>query len=161
MAVNPYTCCCTCLPQFKPTTLAFRVCEGLILQTVLIRMVLQIIEICVYYELGHREHLFFTVSHILNVISMWVAFIMVYVLIDLGRERLEPYKYHILFRFTDFAQTLATIQKIGIDFLVAFEFIKGTQFFSANCAGNCRPSAPVSSSSSFQSTSTVSGVGRC
>lgn len=63
---------------------------------------------------------------------------MVYVLIDLGRERLEPYKYHILFRFTDFAQTLASIQKIGIDVLVAFELIPATTFFPAICAGTCK-----------------------
>lgn len=84
LKVFPFCCCCSCLPSFEPNERNVRRMEWLIFQSPLLRAFLEIINIVVYLELNHREHVWFTISSLVGISSMLVASYGTYIVIPLG-----------------------------------------------------------------------------
>jgi len=117
-------CCFKCLPDANPSKTNLRRLEWMVFQTPIIRTVLEITNLVVFLELNHRRHIWFQISNLAGIISMLVAFYGCYVMVPLGKGRLTPYRFWIIFRFVDLAQGLYTVQKFVLDVAAIFNFFE-------------------------------------
>ncbi|CEF70832.1 Hypothetical protein SRAE_X000016200 [Strongyloides ratti] len=124
LKVFPFCCCCSCLPSFEPNERNVRRMEWLIFQSPLLRAFLEIINIVVYLELNHREHVWFTISSLVGISSMLVASYGTYIVIPLGSERLNECKFNYIFRYIDIIQFVYSIQKFTLEFAGSVDIIK-------------------------------------
>ncbi|CAJ0600894.1 unnamed protein product [Cylicocyclus nassatus] len=132
LAVPPYASYCTCLPEIRPRLRNILNIEACILQTVIVRIVLQILELIAYFELRHRHHVFFTISNLVNIISMYISLYFAYVLIEVAKDRLEPYRFALLFKIQDSIMSLPAHQKLILDLVVALDWIKNVKNLPAS-----------------------------
>ncbi|GMT32926.1 hypothetical protein PFISCL1PPCAC_24223, partial [Pristionchus fissidentatus] len=91
--------------------------EMVVSQTCVIRIVLMIVDICVYREIGTLNNGWFFVSHILSVISTTIALYFSYAISGVNRENSKKFRFQYLFMMVDWSQTLITFQKTGFDIL--------------------------------------------
>ncbi|WKY04409.1 hypothetical protein Q1695_005424 [Nippostrongylus brasiliensis] len=123
LSIKPYACCCTCLPETKATMNNINWIDACILQTVIIRVLLQVCELTAYFELRHKDHVFFTLSNVVNTVSMYTSLYFGYVLVEMAQEALSPYRFGLLFRLQDYIMSLPTVLKLILDFAVAAHWI--------------------------------------
>ncbi|VDO99248.1 unnamed protein product [Heligmosomoides polygyrus] len=124
LAVPPYTCCCTFLPDLKPTLNNFLRIDACILQTVIVRVLLQVCELVTYFELRNKNHVFFTLSNLTNIVSMYISLYFGYVLVNAGKAKLEPpYRAGVLFKLHDYLLSAPAILKLILDIAVAMDWI--------------------------------------
>ncbi|VDL76046.1 unnamed protein product [Nippostrongylus brasiliensis] len=97
--------------------------EWLVFQTPILRTAFELTSVVVFMELGHRNNLWFMFAQLFGLISMCVAFYGCYVIVPLGKSKIEPYRFSTLFTIVDVAQCLYTIQKFCFDFAAVFDII--------------------------------------
>ncbi|KAK6749740.1 hypothetical protein RB195_002007 [Necator americanus] len=134
LAVAPYASYCRCLPEIKPRLRNLLTIEACILQTVIIRIVLQVLELIAYFELRHKQHVFFSISNFINIISMYFSLYFVYVLFEVAKDRLKPYRFGLLFKIHDTIVSMPANQKFVLDLAVALEWIKDVNNLPASNA---------------------------
>ncbi|CAD6192588.1 unnamed protein product [Caenorhabditis auriculariae] len=127
----PPLCCFKFLPKIRSTDENLRRIEWLVFQTPIIRTCLELTNVVVFMELGHRRNLWFVFSQLGGLVSMLLAFYGCYVMIPLGREKHAPYRFDFLFRTVDIAQCIYTIQKFCFDFAATFEIVQPDRLFPA------------------------------
>ncbi|GMT32957.1 hypothetical protein PFISCL1PPCAC_24254, partial [Pristionchus fissidentatus] len=91
--------------------------EMVVSQTCVVRIVLMIVDICVYREIGTLNNGWFFVSHILSVISTTIALYFSYAISGVNIENSKKFRFQYLFMMVDWSQTLITFQKTGLDIL--------------------------------------------
>ncbi|KAE9548905.1 hypothetical protein FO519_007887 [Halicephalobus sp. NKZ332] len=66
MRIPPIGCCLFCIPKLRPTDKVFRRIEWLVFQSPILRILLEILNLIVYMELGNRASLFTLMFHIVD-----------------------------------------------------------------------------------------------
>uniref|UniRef100_F1L915 Organic solute transporter alpha-like protein n=1 Tax=Ascaris suum TaxID=6253 RepID=F1L915_ASCSU len=117
--VPPICCFCHCLPTIEGKKRNLRCLEWIVFQSPIVRIVLETTNIIVFLELNSRTHLWFQISNAMGLISMIIAFYACYVIIPLGHEKLEIYRFSVIFRLVDTAQAIYSIQKFVFDLAAA------------------------------------------
>ncbi|KAI6226256.1 Organic solute transporter alpha-like protein 1 [Aphelenchoides fujianensis] len=124
LRVMPLGCCLFCFPKIAPTDRNFRKIEWLVFQSPLVRILLEILNLMVFFELGERTHWFFQASNLLGMLSLFVASYGSYMLIPAGSKLLHAYRFKLMFRIVDFAQLAYSVQKFAFDFFGAVGLFK-------------------------------------
>ncbi|WKX96107.1 hypothetical protein Q1695_012511 [Nippostrongylus brasiliensis] len=119
----PPLCCLKMLPSLPSTERNLQRVEWLVFQTPILRTAFELTSVVVFMELGHRNNLWFMFAQLFGLISMCVAFYGCYVIVPLGKSKIEPYRFSTLFTIVDVAQCLYTIQKFCFDFAAVFDII--------------------------------------
>ncbi|EYB83284.1 hypothetical protein Y032_0338g2926 [Ancylostoma ceylanicum] len=70
-----------------------------------------------------KPRLFFTISNFVNIVSMYFSLYFVYVLFEVAKKRLEPYRFGLLFKIHDTILSVPAHQKLILDLLVALDLI--------------------------------------
>ncbi|GMR32419.1 hypothetical protein PMAYCL1PPCAC_02614, partial [Pristionchus mayeri] len=113
----PFCLFSRCMPSFAPTVTNIARFEMIVSQTCIVRIVLMIINICVYREIGTLNHFWFFVSHAVSVVSSCIALYFSYAISAVNRENSKKFRFQYLFMMVDWSQTLLTFQKTGLDIL--------------------------------------------
>uniref|UniRef100_A0A1I7X5N1 Organic solute transporter alpha-like protein n=1 Tax=Heterorhabditis bacteriophora TaxID=37862 RepID=A0A1I7X5N1_HETBA len=81
----PPVCCIKCLPSIESTDENLRRIEWLVFQTPILRTTLELTNVVVFMELGHRHNMWFMFSQLFGLLSMCVAFYGCYIMVPLGK----------------------------------------------------------------------------
>ncbi|KAL3098724.1 hypothetical protein niasHT_024478 [Heterodera trifolii] len=121
--VCPLGCCLFCFDKFEPTEKNFRRFEWLVFQSPIVRILLEILNITVFMELSSRSNLFFQLSNLVGIISLFVGSYGSYIIVPIGASLLHEYRFLLLFRLVDFCQLFWSVQKFIADFIGALNLI--------------------------------------
>ncbi|MFH4983174.1 hypothetical protein AB6A40_009883 [Gnathostoma spinigerum] len=114
----PCCCCCKCLPCIPPTERNLRRVERFVLQSPLVRIVLEILSIIIANEQAYDKAAIFI--NVLQVISMLLATYGCNILTILGQDKLQEYRFGTLFRLVNLTQLSITLQKFVLDLINRF-----------------------------------------
>ncbi|KHN79315.1 Organic solute transporter alpha-like protein 1 [Toxocara canis] len=106
----PLCCCCPCLPKIKPTEKGLRRIERLVLQSPVVRITLEILNIVLFLEDAAYDKSKL-VLEVLEHISFLVALYGCFILMHLGKEKLRPYQFLPIFLFVNLTQIIITLQR--------------------------------------------------
>ncbi|GMT04402.1 hypothetical protein PENTCL1PPCAC_26576, partial [Pristionchus entomophagus] len=104
-------CCCPCLPAVAPSVRNIRKVENIISQTCVVRVVLQVADICVMRETGDTHNWWFVSSYFFSFITMTVALYFSCVVFNLNRDTGNKFRYNYLFYMVNISQILYTSQR--------------------------------------------------
>lgn len=121
--VCPIGCCFFCLPKIEPSQFNFRRLEWLVFQSPIVRIFLEMLNIIVFMEINSRVSLFFQMSNLIGMISLFIGSYGSYMVIPAGSSLLGEYRFLLLFRLVDFSQLAWSVQKFVFEFL-AFPGLK-------------------------------------
>lgn len=82
--VMPLGCCLFCFPKLSPTEKNFRRIEWLVFQSPILRIFLEIMNIIVFFEIADRTHMFFQLSNLVGMCSLFVGSYGSYMIIPAG-----------------------------------------------------------------------------
>uniref|UniRef100_A0A915DWE7 Organic solute transporter alpha-like protein n=1 Tax=Ditylenchus dipsaci TaxID=166011 RepID=A0A915DWE7_9BILA len=102
--VMPIGCCFFCFPKLAPSEFNFRRIEWLVFQSPI---------------LNKRDNIFFQISNLIGIISLFIGSYGSYMIIPPGSQLLSAYRFSLLFRLVDFSQLAYSVQKFVFDFLAA------------------------------------------
>ncbi|GMT32929.1 hypothetical protein PFISCL1PPCAC_24226, partial [Pristionchus fissidentatus] len=114
-------CCFPCMPTAAPSVRNIRKLENVISQTCVIRVVLQVADVCVMRELGDTHNWWFVCSYAFSAITMMVALYISCVIANLNRDSANKFRYNYLFYMVNISQILYTSQRTvftGIKYLL-------------------------------------------
>uniref|UniRef100_A0A7E4VYI1 Organic solute transporter alpha-like protein n=1 Tax=Panagrellus redivivus TaxID=6233 RepID=A0A7E4VYI1_PANRE len=123
MRILPLGCFLFCVPKLAPTNKTFRRIEWLVFQSPVLRIGMEVLNVAVYMEKGNRGSIFFTITNVCGIISLFVASWGSYMIIPLGSAYLKNYRYLLLFRIIDLSQLLYSVQKIVFEFMAGIDII--------------------------------------
>lgn len=150
--VMPLGCCLFCFPKLDPTDRNFRRIEWLVFQSPLVRIFLEIMNIIVFFELNNRTHLYFQVSNLIGMCSLFVGSYGSYMIIPAGsvsflftkhanlgalQKLLKAYRFQLMFRMVDLSQLAYSVQKFFFDFLAAVGVFQNGPLLPDTAAGQC------------------------
>uniref|UniRef100_A0AC35FR15 Organic solute transporter alpha-like protein n=1 Tax=Panagrolaimus sp. PS1159 TaxID=55785 RepID=A0AC35FR15_9BILA len=116
--VFPLGCCLICLPNIKPTAKNIRMLEWCVFQSPIIRVVIEIVSIAVYFEYETKQNWFFTPANLISFISMIISSYSSYILMPAGCKQLSQYRFLAMFRMVDWAQFIYNVQKHVLEAIV-------------------------------------------
>uniref|UniRef100_A0AC34FHP9 Uncharacterized protein n=1 Tax=Panagrolaimus sp. ES5 TaxID=591445 RepID=A0AC34FHP9_9BILA len=131
MRILPLGCWLFWVPKLTPTHAVFRRIEWLVFQSPILRIFMEILNIIVYMEIGHRTNIFFSITSVLGIISLFIASWGSYMIIPLGSSLLKNYRLSFMFHLVDTAQLIYSVQKFIFDFLVGVDIIQSDEFLPA------------------------------
>ncbi|CAD5209372.1 unnamed protein product [Bursaphelenchus okinawaensis] len=133
--VFPLGCCLFCFPKIDPTDKNFRKIESLVFQSPLVRIFLEIMNIMVFFEINDRTHLFFQISNLIGMCSLFVGSYGSYMIIPAGSKLLKAYRFQLMFRMVDLSQLAYSVQKFFFDFLAAVGIITNSNILPDTAVG--------------------------
>ncbi|CAD5214557.1 unnamed protein product [Bursaphelenchus xylophilus] len=133
--VFPLGCCLFCFPKLDPTDKNFRRIEWLVFQSPLVRIFLEIMNIMVFFEINDRMHLFFQISNLIGMCSLFVGSYGSYMIIPAGSKLLKAYRFQLMFRMVDLSQLAYSVQKFFFDFLAAIGVFNNTELLPDHAVG--------------------------
>ncbi|KAH7726856.1 Protein OSTA-1 [Aphelenchoides avenae] len=130
----PFACCFAyCLPKWKATEANIRRIQWVIFSSVIIRVMLEIMNVVVFLEIGTRMDMFFTISQVFSIACTIVGFYGSDMLIPIGTIILPGYRLKFLFKLIDYSQLAYTIYRVGFDLCVFVDdyFVQRSSFWSS------------------------------
>ncbi|KHN74127.1 Organic solute transporter alpha-like protein 1 [Toxocara canis] len=127
----PLCCCCKCLPMFKPTERALRHVEWLTLQSPIVRIVAEIINMIAFFEESGNTQLA-VITNVVEVLSMISALFGCNIIMNLGQEKQAPYRMKVVFQCVNLTQVFLTLQRFIFDMLGKFNVFTDTELLSSN-----------------------------
>lgn len=117
LQVCPLGCCFCCFAKLVPNEYNFRRIEWLVFQSPIVRIFLEVLNIIVFMEIDTRANLFFQISNLIGIISLFIGSYGSYMIIPAGSLLLKDYRFLLLFRLVDFSQLAWSVQKFVVEFL--------------------------------------------
>uniref|UniRef100_A0A915AP00 Organic solute transporter alpha-like protein n=2 Tax=Parascaris univalens TaxID=6257 RepID=A0A915AP00_PARUN len=133
----PLCCCCSFLPNIESTEKNLRRVERLVLQSPVVRITLEILNIVLFLEQASYDTSKIMLEIIQN-ISCLLALYGCFILMQLGKEKLRPYQFFPIFLFVSITQIILTLQReifilIGRYFIFASTEKPYTYSYFWNC----------------------------
>ncbi|VDM37163.1 unnamed protein product [Toxocara canis] len=110
--LNPAPCCCICLPKVCSSERNIRRLEWMVLQSPIIRILLEIINVIAFLE----QVGIMVAIDIVETLSMLVATYGSHIMMELGKEKLNRYRFSIIFHIINITHIVFTMQKLILDF---------------------------------------------
>jgi hypothetical protein len=132
----------------------FRKIEWLVFQSPLVRIFLEILNIIVFFELNERTNVFFQLSNLVGIVSLFIGSYGSYMIIPAGsvstnvrdglidafQKLLKAYRFQLMFRCVDLAQLAYSVQKFTFDFAGAVGIFQPGPLLPDTSKGICKSS---------------------